>query len=30
MGTGASIDGRLLARIAAVTLEGNTLVKPAS
>lgn len=30
MGTGASIEGRLLARIAAVTLEGNTLVKPAA
>lgn len=30
LGTGARIDGRLLARIAAVTLEGNTIVKPAS
>ncbi|MCH8495441.1 MAG: DUF3494 domain-containing protein [Balneolales bacterium] len=28
LGTGASIEGRLLARIAAVTLEGNTVVKP--
>lgn len=28
--TGASVEGRLLARIAAVTLAGNTLVKPAS
>lgn len=28
--TGASVEGRLLARIAAVTLEGNTIVKPAS
>ncbi|MCH8557923.1 MAG: DUF3494 domain-containing protein [Balneolia bacterium] len=28
--TGASIDGRLLARIAAVTLEGNTIVRPAN
>lgn len=30
LGTGASIEGRLLARIAAVTIEGNTVVKPAS
>lgn len=30
LGTGSSVEGRLLARIAAVTLEGNTLVKPAS
>lgn len=28
--TGASIEGRLLARIAAVTIEGNTVVKPAN
>jgi hypothetical protein len=28
--TGAKVDGRLLARIAAVTIEGNTVVKPAS
>jgi hypothetical protein len=27
--TGASVEGRLLARIAAVTIEGNTLVTPA-
>ncbi|MEX0686202.1 MAG: ice-binding family protein [Balneolales bacterium] len=26
--TGASVEGRLLARIASVTLEGNTVVKP--
>ena len=26
--TGASIEGRLLARIAAITLEGNTIVAP--
>ncbi len=26
--TGASVDGRLLARIGAVTLAGNTLVRP--
>jgi hypothetical protein len=26
--TGATVDGRLLARIAAVNLEGNTLIKP--
>ncbi len=29
LATGASVEGRLLARIAAVTLEGNTIVKPA-
>lgn len=28
MNTGAVIEGRLLARIAAVTLESNTIVKP--
>ena len=28
--TGASVEGRLLARIAAVTLEGNSIVKPAN
>ncbi|MFO7789930.1 MAG: ice-binding family protein [Bacteroidales bacterium] len=28
MNTGASIEGRLLARIAAVTLESNTVVQP--
>ncbi|MEX0680504.1 MAG: ice-binding family protein [Balneolales bacterium] len=28
LATGASVEGRLLARIAAVTLEGNTIVKP--
>ncbi|MEX0843696.1 MAG: ice-binding family protein [Balneolaceae bacterium] len=28
--TGASLEGRLLARIAAVTINGNTLVKPAN
>ncbi|MDZ7715320.1 MAG: ice-binding family protein [Balneolaceae bacterium] len=27
--TGASVEGRLLARIAAVTIEGNTIVTPA-
>lgn len=27
--TGASVEGRLLARIAAVTIEGNTVVEPA-
>jgi len=26
--TGASVEGRLLARIAAVTIEGNTVVTP--
>lgn len=26
--TGASVEGRLLARIAAITIEGNTLVRP--
>lgn len=30
LGTGASVEGRLLARIAAVTIEGNSVVKPAS
>lgn len=28
MNTGASIQGRLFARIAAITLKGNTIVKP--
>ncbi|MBA3465293.1 MAG: DUF3494 domain-containing protein [Deltaproteobacteria bacterium] len=28
VGTGARLDGRALARIAAVTLAGNTIVKP--
>jgi hypothetical protein len=28
MATGASIEGRLLARIAAVTLAANTIVRP--
>ncbi|MEX2347896.1 MAG: ice-binding family protein [Balneolaceae bacterium] len=27
--TGASVEGRLLARIAAITIEGNTIVTPA-
>jgi hypothetical protein len=27
--TGATVEGRLLARIAKVTLAGNTIVKPA-
>lgn len=30
LNTGASVEGRLLARIAAVTIEGNSIVKPAS
>jgi hypothetical protein len=29
VGTGATLTGRALARIAAVTLDGNTIVKPA-
>jgi Ice-binding-like len=29
LGTGARVEGRLLARIAAVTLAGNSVVKPA-
>jgi len=29
LGTGATVEGRLLARIAGITLAGNTLVKPA-
>lgn len=28
--TGASVEGRLLARIGAVTIEGNSIVKPAN
>jgi len=28
--TGASVEGRLLARIAAVTIEGNSIVNPAN
>lgn len=28
MNTGATLEGRLLARIGGITLEGNTLVKP--
>ena len=27
--TGATLNGRALARIAAVNLDGNTIVKPA-
>jgi predicted acyltransferase (DUF342 family) len=28
LNTGATVEGRLLARIAAITMAGNTLVKP--
>ena len=28
LNTGAKVDGRLFARIAAVTLKGNTIIKP--